>query len=125
MPEEAIADHAKATIPCLLQKARSDLALVRGKAVGVLVRTLAKERNNLDASPVDAAQRVIKGALHDPETVVRTDAVEALQRFGGEDMIPALKVVAETDPDPSEHYAIRKWAAEAIAAIQERAHGPN
>jgi hypothetical protein len=35
-------------------------------------------------------------------------------------MIPALKIVAETDPDPSEHHAIRKWAAEAIAAIQQR-----
>ena len=98
VPEEAIANHAKATIPCLLQKARSDLALVHGRAVAVLVRALAKQRNNLDASTVGAVQQVIKGALHDPETVVRTDAVEALERFGGEDMIPALKVVAETDP---------------------------
>jgi HEAT repeat protein len=125
VPENAIADHAKAAIPCLLQEARSDLGLVRGRAVAVLVRALARGRNNLDASMIEAAQQVIRGALHDPEVVVRTDAVEALERFGGEDMIPALKVVAETDPDPSEHYAMRKWAAEAIAAIQERALAPN
>jgi hypothetical protein len=38
-------------------------------------------------------------------------------------MIPALTVVAETDSDPAEHYAIRRWAAEAIAAIHQRAGG--
>jgi HEAT repeat protein len=70
---------------------------------------------------IEAAQQVIRGALHDPEVVVRTDAVEALAHYGSEAMIPALKEVAETDPSPDEEYAIRKWATEAIAAIQERA----
>ena len=33
-------------------------------------------------------------------------------------MIPVLKLVAETDPDPSKKYAIRKWAAEATAQFK-------
>jgi HEAT repeats len=121
VPESVIADHARATIPCLLQKARSNLGLVRGRAVAVLVRALAKGRNDLDARTIERAEQTIRGALRDPDSDVRTDAVEALGHYGSEDMIPALKEVAETDPSPDGEYAIRKWAAEAIAAIQKRA----
>jgi HEAT repeat protein len=119
-PEEAIANHAKATVPCLIQKARSDLGLVRGRADAVLVQALAKGRNSLDASMIDAVQQIIRGALHDPDAVVRTDTVEALGHYGSEDMIPALNDVAERDPSPDEEYAIRRWATEAIAAIRKR-----
>jgi hypothetical protein len=56
---------------------------------------------------------------------MKIDTVKALGSFGGEDMIQALKVVAATDPDLGEGYAIRRWAAEAIAAIQKRAQASN
>ncbi|MGC2476369.1 MAG: HEAT repeat domain-containing protein [Candidatus Sulfotelmatobacter sp.] len=125
VPDDAIANHAIATIPCLLQKARSDLGLVRGRAVAILVQALAKAKNNLEPSTIEAADQVIRGALHDSDAVVRTNTVEALGDYGSEGMIPALQKVAEADPSPHEEYAIRRWAIEAIAAIQKRAHAPN
>jgi hypothetical protein len=52
--------------------------------------------------------------------------VKALSGFGDEDMVPALKGVAETDPAPEFHgHSIRKRAAEAIAQIQKRAQAHN
>jgi hypothetical protein len=59
--------------------------------------------------------------VSDSDAGARIDTVHALAKFGGEDTTPALRVVAEKDPDPSEDYAIRAWAAEAIATIQKRA----
>jgi hypothetical protein len=90
-------------------------------AVALLVEALAKGRSELDAGTIQTVQQVILNGLHDPDEGVRIPTVKALEHFGGMDMIPALRVVAETDPDPSEGYAIRKWAAKAIAAIEKRA----
>jgi hypothetical protein len=87
-PSDAIASHARATIPCLLQKATSNLGLVRGDAVGVLVQSLAIGKNNLAPSTIESAKQVIRGALHDPDADVRTKAVSALGEYGAEDMIP-------------------------------------
>jgi len=87
----------------------------------MLVQALSAGRSDLDAARVQAVRQAILKGLSDPDADVKIPTVKALERFGGADMIPALKVVAETDPDPSEGYAIRKWAAEAIAAIQKRA----
>jgi hypothetical protein len=64
-------------------------------------------------------------ALRTSDENLKILTIKALKRFGGADMIPALKVEAETDPDATEGYAIRKWAAEAISAIQRRALAPN
>lgn len=52
--------------------------------------------------------------------------VMSLGQFGGEDMIPALKVVAESDPAPEVHgHSVRKRVVAAIAQIQKRAQAPN
>jgi len=120
-PPEELTDHARVAVPCLLQKSRSNSALTRGVAVALLVQALAKGRSELDAGTIQTVQQVILNGLRDPDEGVRIPTVEALEHFGGIDMIPALRVVAETDPDPSEGHAIRKWAAKAIAAIQKRA----
>ncbi len=121
VPTDELADHAKVTIPCLLQRSQNATAPSRGMAVAMLVQALAKGRSNLDPSTIQTVQQVVLKALRDPADQVKIPTLKALERFGEDDMIPALKVVAETDPDPSEEYAIRKWAAEAIAAIQKRA----
>jgi hypothetical protein len=73
-------------------------------------------------SSYEVTERVHAGTTLSVLAVEREDLIRvSLGQFGGEDMIPALRVVAETDPDPAENYAIRKWAAEAIVAIQQRA----
>lgn len=119
-PPDELADHAKSAVPCLLQRANDAPSPVRGYVVAVLVQALAKGRGELDAVTIQAVQQIILSALYDPDDAVKIPTVKALGSFGGEGMIPALRNVAETDPDPSGGYAIRKWAAEAIAAIRKR-----
>ncbi|HXM12184.1 MAG TPA: HEAT repeat domain-containing protein [Terriglobales bacterium] len=128
VPDE-LADHAKVAVPCLLRRLRNGLNRYapgadtsRGSVVAMLVQASAKGRRQLDASTIQRVRRIILNALHDSDAGVRIDTVRVLGRFGDEDMIPALKVVAEKDPDPSESYAVRKEAAEAIVGIQERVH---
>jgi hypothetical protein len=120
-PEDQIAAHAKVAIPCLVQRSKSRTGLERGTAIALLVQALAKGRTDLDSGTIQAVDQVILNALQYPDQGVKIPTVKALETFGGMDMISALRVVAETDPDPAEGYAIRKWAAEAIAAIQKRA----
>jgi hypothetical protein len=86
----------------------------------MMLQALAKGRNNLDTPTIQAVQQAAASGLHDPDSGVRIDTVEALEKFGGAEMIPALKAVAEKDPEPSEGYWIRKRASDAIAAIQRR-----
>jgi hypothetical protein len=118
---DELADHAKVAVPCLLQRFKNAAAPPRGDVVAMLVQALAKGRNDLDAATTQSVQQIILSALHDSDGGVRIDTVNALAKFGGADMIPALKAVADTDPSPEvQGYSIRKWAAEAIAAIQKR-----
>jgi HEAT repeats len=120
-PPKELSDHAKVAVPCLLQKLQSSSAIARGATVASLVQALAKGKSELSTEINQTVTQIILSALRDPDETVKIPTVKALGQFGGEDMIPALRVVAETDPDPAENYAIRKWAAEAIAAIQQRA----
>jgi len=119
-----IADHAGVTVPCLITRSESTVSMIRAVAVPVLVQALTKASDTLDANTVQVAKNIIFGALQDPDDGVRSLTVLALGRFGSEDMIPALKKVAETDPAPEEDgHSIRQQAAAAIAAIQKRAAG--
>jgi len=117
-----IASHGKVALPCLIRMYDSDLPLLRAEASPVIVQALAKSKEALDARTIrDAKQLVIK-ALRDPDNAVRINTVQALGAYGRQDMIPALERVAETDPSPEVNgYSIRKWATEAIAAINARA----
>ena len=119
-PPEQLADHARVVVPCLLKRYNGASALERGATVALLVRALAKGRGELDAETIQTVRQIILSALHDSDEDIKIPTVKALERFGEADMIPALRIVAETDSDSSEHYAIRRWAADAIAAIQKR-----
>jgi hypothetical protein len=130
LPDE-LASHAKVSVPCLLRRLKNGLNryapgpdISRGSVVAMLVQASAKGKTQLNAATMQTMRKITLNALHDPDDSIKVDTVKALGSFGGEDMIPALKVVAATDPDPGEGYAIRRWAAEAIAAIQERAQSP-
>jgi hypothetical protein len=115
-----IAAHGKVALPCLMQMFGSNI-LLRAEAAPVIVQALAKTAG-LEPTTILTAKQLILKALHDQEEVVRINTVDALGRFGGEDMIPALKQVAQSDPAPgADGDAIRKRAAEAIAAIEKRA----
>lgn len=118
---DALANHPKIAVPCLLQHLKNVPHAFRGEVVAMMVKASARKSNALDSATIQAVQQATLSALHDPDKGVRTDTVNALAKFGGEDMIPALRAVAEKDPDLSEDHSIRKWASEAILAIQKRA----
>lgn len=121
-----IAAHGKVALLCLMQRFGSNIygsnsGLVRAEVAPVVVQALART-TGLDEKTVRASKELILKALHDPEEADRINTVEALKSFGGEDMIPALRQIAQSDPaaPAANGDSIRKWAAEAIAAIEKR-----
>jgi hypothetical protein len=116
-----IAAHAKVSAPCLVEMYGNDLGVVRGKAVSVLVQALASPKQDLDAGTVRQVREIVRTALHDNHESVRSATVAALGRFGEQDMLPALKEVADTDPAPEvQGHSVREQAVKAIAAIEKR-----
>ncbi|MGA8431532.1 MAG: HEAT repeat domain-containing protein [Candidatus Sulfotelmatobacter sp.] len=106
-------------VQCLTQMYGSDVGLTRAKAASLLVQIF--EKNNLASGTSESIHQIIMHSLHDPSEAVRIDTVHALGSFGGEDMIPALREVAETDPSPEvQGSSIRKEATRAIAAIEKK-----
>jgi hypothetical protein len=119
-----VADHATVTLPCLMKKSESAITLERIVTVPMLVKILGKAKGNLDPTMALAARQIVLGALRDPNEGVRAFTVDALGNYGGNDMVAALRKVAETDLSPEmDGSSIRKAAAEAIAAIQKRTAG--
>jgi hypothetical protein len=117
-----IAAHAKVSAPCLVEMYGNDLGVVRGKAASVLVQALASPKQDLDARTVRQIREIVWRALHDSHESVRSETVAALGRFGEQDMLPALKEVADTDPGPEvQGHSVREQAVKAIAAIEKRA----
>lgn len=120
-----IADHARVTLPCLLKRSESAISMHRSSFVPVLVQVLARAKDTLDPKMIQAAKRIILGALQDSDEGVRAFTVSALGRYGAADMAPALRKVAESDPSPIEDgQSIRSMALEAIAKIQKRTSQP-
>lgn len=126
LPKEAAA-RARAAMPCLLQRSQSDLKINREIAVPMLAEALIKGQGTLNPGTVQKARLIILSDLRDPDVGVRSSAVDALERFGGPEMIPALQDVARTDPasEPGPDgkgpvFVIRENAAKAITAIQQR-----
>jgi HEAT repeat protein len=120
-----IADHARVTLRCLMKRCESAIGMNRAVSIPVLVQALAKAKGTLDPATIQAAKRIVSGALQDSDEAVRAFTVHALGRYGAEDMIPALRKVADADPSPEmDGHSIRKSAAEAIGAIQKRTSRP-
>jgi HEAT repeat protein len=119
----AIAAHPKNTIPCLIERSRSDVVTVRADAAAVLVQTLAQSKGGLDAEIRKVAMEAILNTLHDPSESVRLCVVGAVGGFGGEDMIPLLEEAAKADTgdDDGQRFLVRNAANEAIAEIEKRA----
>ena len=117
-----IADHGKVAVPCLIQLSKSELGAYRGEAIPILVQILAKKKDDLDPTTTQTIKQTVLTALHDPDVTARSFAIDAMGKFGTEDMIPDLKEVAAKDPSPEvQGHSIRKSAVDAIAAIEKRA----
>jgi hypothetical protein len=120
-----IADHAKVALPCLIKRCESVISMNRTVSVPVLVQVLAKSKDTLNPKTIQAAKRIVLGALQDSDEGVRAFTVYALGKYGAADMVPALRKVAESDPSPIvDGQSIRSMALEAIAKIQKRTSQP-
>jgi HEAT repeat protein len=100
----------------------SDVGLMRANAAAVLVEVSAKK--TLDSGTSQAVRQIILHALHDPSESTRITTVDVLGKFGGEDMVPALREVEESDPSAEvQGLSIRAEATKAIEAIHKRSGG--
>ena len=115
LPDE-LADHAKASIPCLLRRYKNASSLMRGPIVATMVQALAKGEKDLEPTMIQTVQGKIVSALKDRNAGVKIDVIKALGEFGKADMILVLSEVAENDPDPYD----KKLADKAIVAIHQR-----
>ena len=125
--QDELADHAKASLPCLLRRFSRAPDAYRGRVVAMIVQVLANGKNELEPATIQSTQETIRGALRDNDENVRADTVRALGDFGGTEMIPALEQVAKTDQavDKLRHnFWIREYAVKAIAEIQKRVGQP-
>jgi hypothetical protein len=113
---DIVASNGKAAMPCLIQKSKSDLGIIRASAASIIAEILATTKD-LPAATRNAARRVMLQALRDPSLHARYEIVSALKDYGDVDMLPAIKRLAEAEPQAS----LRKLAREAIADIQARA----
>ncbi len=126
MPASTLASEnalrVKAAMPCIVHMSESNFILDRERADRILVRLLAQVKDALDPGTVQAIRQIVVRALQDTNEAVRSTTVDALGDFGGQDMIPALRQVEESDPAVSktrQNFWIREDAAKAIAAIQK------
>jgi hypothetical protein len=121
-----LASAGQPIVPCLMQMAASDLSVYRYQAVPVLIQLHARVPGLAPATVGNIAE-IATHALHDPDEMVRIGTVQAMDSFGTEDMIPALKEVADSDPsyakseDKLQVPGVRENAVKAIVAIQKRA----
>lgn len=107
-------------VPCLMQMAVSKWPDDRFRSVAVLIQIRARGQD-LDSGTTEKIRDITIHALHDADEGVRTFTADALGKFGGADMIPALQQVAQTDPAPAvQGNSVRTIARQAIAAIQKR-----
>jgi hypothetical protein len=120
-PPDELADHAKVAVPCLLQRFKNAAAPVRGYVVAMLVQALAKGKGELDTGTVAETQGIILSGLRDPNHGIRGETIRALGKFGGEDMIPALRASADAEnSNDAGSRSIRRRTLQAIAEIEKR-----
>lgn len=118
---DELANHAKAAVPCLLKRYTNSPARFRGSVVAMLVQAQAKGKGELDAATVAEVREVVVSGLRDPDHGVKGETIRALGKFGGEDMIPALRATADAETsDDAGSRSIRRRTLQAIADIEKR-----
>jgi HEAT repeat protein len=117
-----LANHADAAIPCLLKRYNNSQARFRGSVAAMLVLALAKGKGELNAATAAETREAILKGLRDPDHGVKGDTIEALGKFGGEDMIPALRALADAETaNDAGSRSIRRRTLQAIDDIEKRA----
>jgi hypothetical protein len=141
-PESQFADElaiksGAVVVPCLLNMSRGNsydqkdsgekLVSERQQAIPVLVH-IAAVTNGLSSSFAQQIRQATIGGLSDPSVLVRESTIEAVGRFGTQEMIPILQSIARSDPvsrrldNGQLRFGVRDAAMKAIESIQDRAN---
>jgi hypothetical protein len=123
--------------PCLLNMSQGNLygrtdsgrALMgdRYQSIPVLLH-LAAVTNGLQPSLRQQIAQLAIAGLRDSDVTVREGTIEAVGRFGTQEMIPILQDIARSDPvsrrldNGQLRFSVRDAAMKAIQSIQERAN---
>lgn len=119
-----LANAGKVIMPCLMQMATNQNVGDRLRSVAVMIQIRAK--GNVDVATRSEIRSIAVRALHGSDEDVRASSVDMLGAFGGQDVIPELQRLAETDPAPAvQGVSIRTTARDAIAAIRKRTNQSN
>lgn len=119
-----VTEGGAAVAPCLLKRAQGALS-DRREAIPVLAQLAGVA--TLSPSIMQQVRQAVMSGLEDSDPVVRQTTVQAVGRFGTQEMIPALQSIASSDPvsrplkNGQLRFDIREAASKAIQSIEERA----
>ena len=117
-----LAAHGRLIAGCLIAEVSgNDSGLTRAGAAAVLVQALAMADPPLDTQMEQRAREAVRRALRDRSDAVRIATVTALADFGDASSVPALVLVAKTDPILS----LRDYTALAITRLHKRLDAAN
>jgi hypothetical protein len=112
-----LAVHGKLIAGCLITEVTgNDAGLIRAGAAAVLVQAIAMADPPLDPQTAQRARETVHRALRDRSDAVRIATVTALAEFGDESTVPALQIVAKSDPI----FSLRDYTALAITRMRKR-----
>lgn len=109
--------HGNAVAACLISELLGRKpGETRAEAASALVQAMATAHPALGATTSLRAREAVLKALRDRAVEVRVATVTALAEYGDETMVPALQVVAKTDPILS----LRDYTALAVTRMCKR-----
>jgi HEAT repeat protein len=112
-----ISAHGNAVTACLISELLGRKpGSARADAASALVQAMATATPALDAKTSLRAREAVLNALRDRAVEVRVAAVTALADYGDETMVPALQMVAKSDPILS----LREYTALAVSRMCKR-----
>lgn len=118
-PEYAatLSAHGSVVAGCLISELTGrEPDAMRAEAASALVQAIATARPPLEAQLSARARDAVLKALRDRTVEVRVATVTALAEFGDESMVPALRLVAKSDPVLS----LRDYTALAVTRMCKR-----
>jgi hypothetical protein len=113
-----------AVIPCLLKLSQGGFG-DRYQSIPLLVHFSASTSKVSPAVNQQVRDAIMSG-VSDSNVLVRQGTVEAIGKYGKQDMIPVLQKIAESDPVSRRlnsgklYFTVRESAIKAIQSIQER-----
>lgn len=116
-----LASYGEAVIPSLLERADSDVGVLRVSAIGLLRQIISKYGGGVSESTSQKIKKVLLKGVSDPSPIVQIEAIQALGEVGDKDALPLLEKIAPLERATySSKSFLQEKAIEAIKAIRQR-----